>query len=50
MKIYAALLPLIFLAGCAPQDVITMQDVSPQENDLRDLDFDGVIKSREKCV
>ncbi|MCC4799661.1 hypothetical protein BCT30_11465 [Enterovibrio norvegicus] len=50
MKTYAALLPFILLAGCAPQDVITMQDVSPQENDLRDLDFDGVIKAREKCV
>ncbi|MEZ8143761.1 OmpA family protein [Enterovibrio sp. FF113] len=43
------LLPILLLGGCANQEIATMQDVSPQANDLRDLDYDGVIKARELC-
>ncbi|MGF1767987.1 OmpA family protein [Enterovibrio makurazakiensis] len=43
------LLPALFLAGCANQEIITMEDASPQVSDLRDLDNDGVIKARELC-
>ncbi|MDD1794091.1 OmpA family protein [Enterovibrio sp. ZSDZ42] len=43
------LIPALFLAGCANQEIVTMQDTSSQVNDLRDLDYDGVIKARELC-
>ncbi|EOD78396.1 hypothetical protein D515_02755 [Grimontia indica] len=49
MKKTLAILSVLLLAGCSSQDIVTMQDESPQVNDLRDLDYDGVIKAREKC-
>lgn len=33
------------LLGCASQDIVTLPDSSPQANDLRDLDQDGVIEA-----
>ncbi|MDD1783926.1 OmpA family protein [Enterovibrio sp. ZSDZ35] len=49
MKKTIAILSVLLLAGCSSQDIVTMQETSPQLNDLRDLDYDGVIKAREKC-
>ncbi|WP_281545676.1 OmpA family protein [Grimontia sp. SpTr1] len=49
MKKTLAILSVLLLSGCSSQDIVTMQDESPQVNDLRDLDYDGVIKAREKC-
>ncbi|NGN99429.1 OmpA family protein [Grimontia sp. S25] len=49
MKKTLAILAVLLLAGCSSKDIVTMQDESPQVNDLRDLDYDGVIKAREKC-
>lgn len=49
MKKALAILSVLLLAGCSSKDIVTMQDTSPQVNDLRDLDYDGVIKAREKC-
>ncbi|WP_158160858.1 OmpA family protein [Grimontia hollisae] len=49
MKKTLAIVSILLLAGCSSQDIVTMQDTSPQVNDLRDLDYDGVINAREKC-
>ncbi|WP_325893776.1 OmpA family protein [Grimontia sp. NTOU-MAR1] len=49
MKKLLIALPMLVLAGCSSQEVITMQDSSVQVNDLRDLDYDGVIEAREQC-
>ncbi|USH01951.1 OmpA family protein [Grimontia kaedaensis] len=49
MKKLLIALPMLVLAGCSSQEVITMKDSSVQLNDLRDLDYDGVIEAREQC-
>ncbi|CZF78963.1 OmpA family protein [Grimontia marina] len=49
MKKGFTILSVLLLAGCSSQGIVTMQDTSPQVNELRDLDYDGVIKAREKC-
>ncbi|KXF79694.1 OmpA family protein [Enterovibrio coralii] len=49
MKRLIPFVAVVALAGCANEEVFTMQDVSPQKYDLRDLDYDGVIEARELC-
>lgn len=49
MRIIITALSVLLLAGCAQQEVVTMQAQAEQKHDLRDLDFDGVIEAREKC-
>ncbi|CZF84842.1 Outer membrane porin F precursor [Grimontia celer] len=49
MKKTLTILAILLMAGCSSKDIVTMQNTSPQVNDLSDLDYDGVIKAREKC-
>nr|WP_269808490.1 OmpA family protein [Enterovibrio nigricans] len=49
MKTFMTFIAALLLAGCASQEVYTMQATSSQVHDLRDLDYDGVIEAREMC-
>ncbi|WP_028021885.1 OmpA family protein [Enterovibrio calviensis] len=49
MKKILVTLSALLLLGCSSQEVVTMQGNASQVNDLRDLDYDGVIDAREKC-
>lgn len=48
MKALVILIPALFLTACSNQSITEMGSVE-QPNDLRDLDYDGVIEAREKC-
>ncbi|WP_394211194.1 OmpA family protein [Enterovibrio calviensis] len=49
MKIALMSLFFLLLAGCSGNNVESFPENFVQPDDLRDLDFDGVIQERDKC-
>lgn len=49
MKKHSLIFSLFLMTGCVSQDIVFLDNPSFQYNDLRDLDYDGVIEARDEC-